>query len=122
MSAIVNISGIRQYYQPKCGLFLQVNKSHQLELLISFTGRCACCSVVAVICVCLLVYQDYAATSTGVGNQQMSDLQNQTQCVFIWSVFEFLIWTKWHHRTKVETCLKQVVLSLKERRICLALH
>lgn len=73
ISVIVNISGIRQYYQTRPGLFLQVSKSHQLELLISFTGCCARCSVVAVICVCLLVYQDYAATYTGVGNQQMSE-------------------------------------------------
>lgn len=104
MSVVVYIPGIRQYYQHNPGLFLQVNKSHQFELLISFTGCCACCSVVAVICVCLLVYQDYAATSTGVGSQQMSDPHERTQCVFIWSVFEFLIWTKLHQGTKVEAC------------------
>lgn len=104
-TVIVNISGIRQYYQPNPGLFLQVNKSHQLKLLISFTGCCACWSVVAVICVCLLVYQDYAATSTGVGNQRMSELHKQTLCLFIWSVFEFLIWTKLHAGIKVEACL-----------------
>ena len=85
---IVNISGIRQYYStdPVLVRLCRLTKSHQLELLISSTGCCACCSVVAVICVRLLVYQDYAATSTGVGNRQMSERHKQTQCVFIWSV------------------------------------
>lgn len=85
---IVNISGIRQYYStdPDLVRLCRLTKSHQLELLISSTGCCACCSVVAVICVRLLVYQDYAATSTGVGNRQMSERHKQTRCVFIWSV------------------------------------
>lgn len=116
--AIVNISDTRQYYQPQPGL-----KSHWFKFLISFTGCCACCSVVTVICVCLLVYQDYAATFTGVGNQQMFELLLQTKHVFIWSVLVGPLWTKLHHRIKKNGSLLagDATVSLKERRRCLVL-
>lgn len=65
------------------------------------------------ICVRLLVYQDYAATSTGVGNQQMSDFHKQTQCVFIWSVFEFLNLDQIAPREKGGSLFQPVILSLK---------
>lgn len=65
--------------------------------------------------------RDYAATSTGVGTHKMPDCREQTQRVFNWSVFDFLIWPKLHLQDKsVCACFfSQVVLSLEERRLCL---
>lgn len=60
---------------------VQVNKCHHFESLISFAGCCACSSCN----LCLLqLYQDYAATSTGLGSLQVSELHDQT---FIWPVW-----------------------------------
>lgn len=72
----VNMWGIRLCYKPLSDLFCRLTKA--INSSFSFTGYCACCSVVAVICVCLLVYWDYAATSTGVGNQQWWNSQTNT--------------------------------------------
>lgn len=73
----VNMWGSRLYYKPLSDLFCRLTKA--INSSFSFTGCCACCSVVAVICVCLLVYWDYAATSTGVGNQH-DEIHKQTLC------------------------------------------
>lgn len=99
---------------------MQVTKSHQLQLLMSLTGCCACCSVVAVICVCKLVYQDYAATFTGVGIQQMSDLCKQMHCVFIRSMLEFDS-DQIASQDKSFRLFQRAIVSLKERRIGLVL-
>lgn len=74
---------------------LQVEPS-LIAHIISPTGCCACCSVVTVICACLLtsMKKDYAATFTGVGSQQRSEVHKQTRHVFIWSVCVGPIWTK----------------------------
>lgn len=63
------------------------------------------------------MYQDYAATSTGVGNQQLSELRERTRHAFIWSLFE-LILGQTASQDRVGSVFKQ--MSRKGRSVCLA--